>query len=121
VIISQKTRTQKPLSPRITRLVRESWLLLVGVAIVYLVLILATFNRGDPGWSQSGMTGQALRNTGGPFGAWLADLLLSLFGWSAWWWVALGLSLLWLGYRRMVPRRRPLTIRCWSAASALRC
>ena len=103
MILSQKTRVQKPLSPRIARLVRESWLLLVGVVIVYLVLILATFNRGDPGWSQSGMTGQALRNTGGPFGAWLADLLLSLFGWSAWWWVALGLSLLWLGYRRMVP------------------
>jgi DNA segregation ATPase FtsK/SpoIIIE, S-DNA-T family len=103
VIISQKSRTAKPLSPRIARLVRESWLLLVAVAIVYLVLILATFNRGDPGWSQSGAVGQPLRNTGGPFGAWLADLLLSLFGWSAWWWVALGLSLLWLGYRRVVP------------------
>jgi DNA segregation ATPase FtsK/SpoIIIE, S-DNA-T family len=103
VILSQKSRTAKPLSPRIARLVRESWLLLVGVAIAYLVLILATFNRGDPGWSQSGAVGQPLRNTGGPFGAWLADLLLSLFGWSAWWWVALGLSLLWLGYRRLVP------------------
>ena len=87
------------------RLVRESWLLLVGVAIVYLVLILATFNRADPGWSQSAAAGEAPRNTGGPFGAWLSDLLLSLFGWSAWWWVALGLSVMWLGYRRIVPAR----------------
>ena len=81
---------------------RESWLLLVAVAITYVALILVTFNRADPGWSQSGVVGRPLRNTGGPLGAWLADLMLSLFGWSAWWWVALGASLLWLGYRRMV-------------------
>ncbi|MEO7761433.1 MAG: DNA translocase FtsK 4TM domain-containing protein [Casimicrobiaceae bacterium] len=85
-----------------SRLVRESWLLLVAVGIVYVVLILATFNRADPGWSQSGATGHPLRNTGGPFGAWLSDLLYSLFGWSAWWWIALGFALLWLGYRRIV-------------------
>jgi S-DNA-T family DNA segregation ATPase FtsK/SpoIIIE len=102
VILSQKTQARKPLSPRIARLVRESWLLLVGVGIVYLVLILATFNRADPGWSQSGALGHPLSNTGGPFGAWLSDLLYSLFGWSAWWWVALGVSLLWMGYRRIV-------------------
>jgi len=95
-------RTAKPLSPRIARLVRESWLLLVAVGIVYVVLILATFNRADPGWSQSGAAGRAPTNAGGPFGAWLADLLLSLFGFSAWWLIALGVSLLWLGYRRIV-------------------
>jgi S-DNA-T family DNA segregation ATPase FtsK/SpoIIIE len=103
VILSHKNRTAKPLSPRIARLVRESWLLLVAVAIVYLVLILATFNRADPGWFQIGTGTQPLRNAGGPFGAWLADVLLGLFGWSAWWWVALGASLLWLGYRRIIP------------------
>ena len=89
------------MSPRIARLLRESWLLLIAAGIVYLALILATFNRADPGWSQSGTVGRPLLNTGGPFGAWLSDLMLSLFGWSAWWWVALGLSLVWLGYRRM--------------------
>ncbi len=76
--MAQNQRARKPispLSPRIARLVRESWLLLVGVGIVYLVLILATFNRADPGWSQSGALGQPLRNTGGPFGAWLSDLM----------------------------------------------
>jgi S-DNA-T family DNA segregation ATPase FtsK/SpoIIIE len=103
--MAQNQRARKPvspLSPRIARLVRESWLLLVGVAIVYLVLILATFNRADPGWSQSGALGHSLRNTGGPFGAWLSDLMFSLFGWSAWWWVVLGLALLVLGYRRIM-------------------
>ena len=90
------------MSPRIARLVRESWLLLVGAGIVYLVLILATFNRADPGWSQSGALAQPLRNTGGPFGAWLSDLLYSLFGWSAWWWVVLGFAVVLLGYRRVM-------------------
>ena len=105
MILSQKARTRKqpkPLSPRLVRLVRESWLLLVAVGITYLVLILATFNRADPGWSQSGAVGHSLRNTGGPLGAWLSDLLYNLFGWSAWWWVALGLALLWMGYKRIV-------------------
>jgi S-DNA-T family DNA segregation ATPase FtsK/SpoIIIE len=105
VILSQKARTNKqarPLSPRLARLVRESWLLLVAVGIAYLVLILATFNRGDPGWSQSGAIGRPLHNTGGPFGAWLSDLLYNLFGWSAWWLVVLGLALLWMGYQRIV-------------------
>ncbi|MEO8133127.1 MAG: DNA translocase FtsK 4TM domain-containing protein [Betaproteobacteria bacterium] len=101
-MLSRKSRIQKPLSPRISRLVRESWLLLVAVGIVYLALILITFNRGDPGWSQSGTGAQQIRNAGGPFGAWLADLLLSLFGFSAWWCVTLGLALCVLGYRRVI-------------------
>ena len=87
-------------SPRISRLIREAWLLVVGAALIYLALILATFNRADPGWSQSGTIGRPLANKGGPFGAWLSDLMLSLFGWSAWWWVVLGIALIWLGYRR---------------------
>ncbi|HWD16658.1 MAG TPA: DNA translocase FtsK 4TM domain-containing protein, partial [Casimicrobiaceae bacterium] len=33
---------------------------------------------------------------------WLSDLLLYLFGFSAWWWVAGGIALVVLGYRRVV-------------------
>jgi S-DNA-T family DNA segregation ATPase FtsK/SpoIIIE len=42
-----------------------------------------------------------VRNAGGAFGAWLSDLLLYLFGLSAYWWVALCLYLVVWGYRRM--------------------
>ncbi len=48
------------------------------------------------------------RNAGGAFGAWLADLLLYVFGLSAYWWVALCVYLVVWGYRRMdggAPRR----------------
>ena len=92
---------QPALPPRFARLVRESWWLLVVAGFVYLALILATYTRSDPGWSYSG-TGAALGNRGGVVGAWLSDLLLYLFGWSAWWCVAGGVVLVVAGYRRVV-------------------
>jgi S-DNA-T family DNA segregation ATPase FtsK/SpoIIIE len=88
------------LPPRFARLVRESWWLLVVAAFLWLALILATYTKTDPGWSFSG-TGDAIANRGGPVGAWLADLLLYLFGASAWWWVAAGVVIVAAGYRRI--------------------
>src|SRR6266508_4798097 len=88
------------LSPRFARLVRESWWLLVVAVFVWLALILATYTKTDPGWSFSG-SGITLGNKGGVIGAWLADLLLYLFGFSAWWWVVAGIVLVVAGYRRI--------------------
>ncbi len=101
---NQKRRTKNPgpeVSPRIARLVRESWWLLVVAAFLYLALILATYTPTDPCWSRTG-TGAPLGNWGGVVGAWLSDLLLYLFGFSAWWWVVGGIVLVVLGYRRVV-------------------
>jgi len=99
-----RRRTTSPpreLSPRIARLLRESWLLLVVAAFLYLALALATYTRSDPGWSSTG-AGTSIANRGGVVGAWLSDLLLYLFGFSAWWWVVGGVVLVVLGYRRVV-------------------
>jgi S-DNA-T family DNA segregation ATPase FtsK/SpoIIIE len=90
----------RTLPPRFARLVRESWWLLVVAAFLWLALVLATYTKSDPGWSFSG-TGAPVGNRGGAFGAWLADLLLYLFGLSAWWWVAAGVVLVIAGYRRI--------------------
>ncbi|HVC11736.1 MAG TPA: DNA translocase FtsK 4TM domain-containing protein, partial [Burkholderiales bacterium] len=77
-----------PLPAKLASLLREAkWLVLVALA-AYLLLILLSFHKGDPGWSHSA-TGAVAQNAGGRFGAWLADLLLYLFGVSAYWWVAL--------------------------------
>jgi S-DNA-T family DNA segregation ATPase FtsK/SpoIIIE len=92
--------TAPALSPRFARLVRESWWLLVVAAFAWLALILATYAKGDPGWSYSGVGG-AIANKGGVAGAWLADLMLYLFGFSAWWWVVAGMILVVAGYRRI--------------------
>jgi DNA segregation ATPase FtsK/SpoIIIE, S-DNA-T family len=81
-------------------LLREArWLLLIAAAL-YLLLIFATFQRSDPGWSHSA-TDAVARNAGGAFGAWLADLLLYLFGVSAYWWAALCAYIVVWGYRRL--------------------
>jgi S-DNA-T family DNA segregation ATPase FtsK/SpoIIIE len=91
---------RKPLAPRVSALLREVWwLAAVGLAL-YLGMILLTYHVADPGWSRIGGD-QPVLNAGGPFGAWLSDLLLYLFGASAWLWVALSLFFVWWGYRRI--------------------
>jgi len=89
-----------PLPPKIAALLRESgWIAMLLLAL-YLALILFTFHKGDPGWSHS-VAVEQIRNSGGTFGARLADILLSTFGLSAWWWVALcGLGVRW-SFRRI--------------------
>jgi S-DNA-T family DNA segregation ATPase FtsK/SpoIIIE len=88
------------------------WLILVALA-AYLFLIFATYHRADPAWSHSA-TGAATGNAGGAIGAWLSDVLLYLFGVSAYWWIALCLYVVVWGYRRLDGRplidRRPLGI-----------
>ena len=77
-----------PLPPKIAALLRESWWFALVAMALYLLLILATYSSSDPGWSQS-VSSAAVSNRGGAFGAYLSDLLLSLFGHSAFWWIAL--------------------------------
>jgi S-DNA-T family DNA segregation ATPase FtsK/SpoIIIE len=109
---AQKTPAA-PLPAKLANLLREArWLALAALA-GYLLLILLTFDKGDPGWSHSATAAQA-HNAGGRAGAWIADLLLYLFGLSAYWWVALCLVAVAWGYRRLdrsvLIDRRPLAI-----------
>lgn len=92
---------QRPALPeRLLGLIRESrWLLLAAVA-AYLVLIFAGYDRADPAWSHSA-SDAIIRNPGGVFGAWLSDVLLYVFGFSAWWLVVLMLQRVWAGYRTL--------------------
>ena len=88
------------MSPRFARLVRESRWLVVVALFLWLALILATYARHDRAFSTTGDGGPIL-NRGGIAGAWLSDLLLYLFGLSAWWWVIAGVVLVVAGYRRI--------------------
>jgi S-DNA-T family DNA segregation ATPase FtsK/SpoIIIE len=85
---------------RIAGLLRESWWLGLVAAVIYLAMVLYTFDRADPGWSHSTQVSD-IRNAGGAVGAWVSDLLLWLFGISAWWWLAFCLYLIWWVYRRL--------------------
>ncbi|MBI1944024.1 MAG: DNA translocase FtsK 4TM domain-containing protein [Betaproteobacteria bacterium] len=110
---AQKSQRGTPLPAKLAGLLREAkWLFLVAAA-GYLLLILLTHQGADPGWSRSA-TAVPVQNAGGRVGAWLSDVLLSLFGWSAFWWVALFLVAVVRGYRRLDPRAphepRPLWV-----------
>ncbi len=71
------------LPDRVLRLINEVRWIACGALGAYLLLVLATYHRADPGWSHA-VHGAVIRNAGGRFGAWLSDLLLYLFGVSAW-------------------------------------
>ena len=60
-----------------------------AAAWLALTLSLATRRAEDPGFSTTGQGGPVLNLLGVP-GAWLADALLVLFGFSAWWLVVAG-------------------------------
>ena len=80
---------------------REARWLMFALLAGWLSLVLFTWSPADPGWSHaSGQT--IIENKGGLLGAYVADILLYLFGYSAWLFVLLLLHRVWAGYRRMV-------------------
>lgn len=88
---------------RLARLLLEARWIAMAVAFLYFVLILLSYNKADPGWSHAN-TVASISNLGGKAGAWLADLLLFIFGFSAWWWGALFLRAVWRGYRKLTDK-----------------
>ncbi len=82
-------------------LVREAWWLFFSVLGVYLALILLTYYVNDPSWFNATSSQDDIHNAGGALGAKLSAVLLSLFGFSAWWWVVFAFYALWLVYLRL--------------------
>jgi S-DNA-T family DNA segregation ATPase FtsK/SpoIIIE len=92
------------LSDRALVLLREArWLLLCTLAL-FVAMILLSYDRADPGWSHAVPT-RDVHNYGGRVGAWFADLMLYLFGVSAYLWAAFLLLRVVSGYRRLHPGR----------------
>ncbi len=75
------TESRAPLqfSAAVLRGLRESGAIALAVAAVVLLVALFSFNPADAGFSFTGST-DVVRNRVGPFGAYVADLLLFLFG-----------------------------------------
>ena len=70
--------------------------------LLYLALILATLHEAPTPAGRSRARARRSAIAAAPVGAWLADLLLYLFGLSAWWWVIGGVVLVVAGFRRVV-------------------
>jgi S-DNA-T family DNA segregation ATPase FtsK/SpoIIIE len=88
------------LPERAVQLVREArWILSLALAL-FLLVVLITYDRADPGWSHA-VAGRHIHNAGGRIGAWIADLMLYLVGLSAYLFVALAGLRVWRGLRRL--------------------
>ena len=67
-------------------LIEIRWFLALA-SCIGLFCILVTYAPSDPAWSNN--SGGLVKNIGGRLGAYFADLMLFIFGASAYWWVIL--------------------------------
>jgi DNA segregation ATPase FtsK/SpoIIIE, S-DNA-T family len=103
VLLSQRNGAKQaanPLPPHLASLLRESWWLALVAVALYLLLVLLTYDKADPGWSHS-VKAATVHNAGGVLGAYVADLLLYVFGLSAYWAVVLCGVLVHWGFHRI--------------------
>jgi S-DNA-T family DNA segregation ATPase FtsK/SpoIIIE len=92
-------------------LAKEAWWLFFAVIGLYLVLILASYYHDDPSWTHSASENAVIHNAGGAVGAWLSDMMLYMFGFSAWWFAVFAFYAIWLVYLRLdvvAQGRKPL-------------
>ncbi|MEE9332250.1 MAG: DNA translocase FtsK 4TM domain-containing protein [Methylophilaceae bacterium] len=82
-------------------LVREAWWLILGLFGIFLMVALASFNPQDPSFSHMASVNADIHNLVGKVGAFVSDILLNVFGFSAWWLVALVFYLVWLRYHQI--------------------
>ena len=88
-----------PVPEKIGTLLQESRWLGVGAVALFLIMALWGFSKEDPGWSHA-VGSLTVHNPAGRAGAWIADLMLYLFGLSAWWWIVLLGMFVWWGFRK---------------------
>jgi len=100
---SARSSARQPLPGRLSRLLSEARWIAGAVAFLYFVLILVSYSKLDPGWSH-GIAVPRISNLGGKAGAWLSDLLLFIFGFSAWWWGVIFLRQVWRGWQRLTDK-----------------
>lgn len=79
---SRKTAPAAPESGIFLRIVKEGALIGFVAICLFLLLAMFSYDPGDPGWSRTGAN-LRIQNAGGPFGAWIADVFFSLFGYLA--------------------------------------
>ncbi|BBO59997.1 DNA translocase FtsK [Mycoavidus sp. B2-EB] len=85
---------------RISHLVIEIRWLLQLACVFFLLMALMSYSPLDPSWTHA-VQANRIANWGGRVGAWMADILLLFFGFSAYWWVVLLGRRVVLGYWRI--------------------
>jgi S-DNA-T family DNA segregation ATPase FtsK/SpoIIIE len=77
-----QTRNGSRLTAAVSRALRESAVIALGIAALVLFMALASYSPDDPGFSYTG-NAAPIHNRIGVAGAWLSDVLFFLLGWPA--------------------------------------
>jgi DNA segregation ATPase FtsK/SpoIIIE, S-DNA-T family len=76
---SRKQKESKPIAGHVITNLREVLVFASLMVAVYLFIALITYHPDDPGWSHS-VTVKEIHNSAGTIGAWIADIMLYIFG-----------------------------------------
>ena len=98
--VDRNRNAPSPLPDKIGGLLQESRWLGLGAIALFLGMALWGFSKDDPGWSHTVMS-NTIHNPAGRAGAWISDLMLYIFGFSAWWWIVLLGMFVWWGVRHI--------------------
>lgn len=75
----KKITTGNGLSTQVQHGLREGAMLILSAVSLFLLFALVTYHADDPGWSHTGPRDD-IQNYTGVVGAWIADVLYSVFG-----------------------------------------
>jgi DNA segregation ATPase FtsK/SpoIIIE, S-DNA-T family len=75
-----RTKSPKRFTAAVSRGLRESAVLAIGVVALVVLIALVTYHREDAGFWSTGAGAEGVANGIGHFGAYLSDILLGLFG-----------------------------------------
>ncbi len=76
---SRKRQPAQPLGIQLTKNVKEVSMIALAALAIYLFIALFSYHPDDPGWSHA-VSADNIYNSAGIVGAWIADVLLYLFG-----------------------------------------
>lgn len=74
-----KQTSERLISSQILKNIKEISVICLAAISLFLFIALSSFDQGDPAWSHS-ISVEVIQNNIGPVGAWVADILLYLFG-----------------------------------------
>jgi DNA segregation ATPase FtsK/SpoIIIE, S-DNA-T family len=93
---TQKKPERRPLAIQMGNRIREGLLIIAAATALFLLVSFVSYSSADPGWMGTGAKNH-IANWGGRVGAFLADVLLSLFGYIAYLLPPLTVFAAWLG------------------------
>ena len=76
---SRKQKQGNAISDHVLNNIREVLIFALSIIAIYLFIAVFTYHPDDPGWSHS-VTATSIHNSAGTIGAWIADILLYIFG-----------------------------------------